>query len=87
MITQQTFERLGWKTYFSDYLDNDYKYFNKENWMITCDYYTSSYDSYVVKMIEKAPETNTRESYATYFRGTLYSEKELINVLDLINRK
>ena len=87
MITTQTFELLGWKAYFSDYLDNDYKYFNKGNWLVTCDYYTSSYDSYVVKLIEKAPETNTRESYATYFRGTLYSEKELINVLDLINRK
>ena len=87
MITTQTFELLGWKPYYSDYLDNDFKYFTKDNWLVTCDYYTSSYDSYVVKMIEKAPETNTRESYATYFRGTLYSEKELINVLDLINRK
>ena len=87
MITQQTFERLGFRVYYSDYLDNDYKYFNKGNWLVTCDYYTSSYDSYVVKLIEKAPEANSRESYATYFRGTLYSEKELINVLDLINRK
>lgn len=87
MITQQTFERLGWKPYFSDYLDNDFKYFIKDNWMITCDYYTSSTFSYVVKMIEKAPEANSKDSYAVYFRGSIYSEKELINVLDLINRK
>lgn len=87
MITAQTFERLGWKAYFSDYLDNDFKYFIKDNWIITCDYYTSSYDSYVVKIIEKKIETPTSPNFIICFRGTLYSEKELINVLDLINRK
>ena len=86
MITTQTFELLGWKPYYSDYLDNDFKYFTKDNWIVNCEY-TTKFNGYLVKMIEKAPESNTRESYAVYFRGSIYSEKELINVLDLINRK
>ena len=87
MITAQTFELLGWKAYFSDYLDNDYKYFTKDNWIATCDYYNSSYDSYVVKRIEKNLQTKDAPDFIVCFRGSLYSEKELISVLDLINRK